>query len=309
MTLRQRLAQRLIRYLTAGSQPLFIEADSAVALQHLASTIGARRATILIHDGRVRLRWPQGFELYYSGDGNSITYAYVRDGSYEDPELALFAANLRPGDIFLDIGANAGLFSICATQTIRSGHIYSFEPLPSTFGELRENIALNQAERLVTPVMAALSDHAGEGLITTGFHGCNYLIGPDSALPATRIALDTLDGFVAREKIDHIDFIKIDVEGWELPVAQGGLETLRRLRPMLLVELMEYPTDFHDRAKPDYRELLKLMAGLGYQHHVVDDHGQVVPGTSYLPSPTARSYHNYLFYDPAKHQPVLPEHA
>jgi FkbM family methyltransferase len=305
MTLRQRLAQRLVRYLTTGSQPPVISSDPAVVLQHLASTIGARRATVSIHDGRVRIRWPQGFELYYSGDGNSITYAYVRDGSYEDAELALFTANLHPGDIFFDIGANAGLFSICAAQTIRSGHIYSFEPLSSTFGELRENIALNQAERLVTPVMAALSDHAGEGLITTGFHGSNYLIGPGSAVPTARIVIDTLDGFVAREKIDHIDFIKIDVEGWELPVAQGGLETLRRLRPMLLAELMEYPPDFHDRAKPDYRELLKLMAGLGYQYYVVDDRGQVVPGTSYVASPTARSYHNYLFYDPAKHQPAL----
>ena len=306
MTLRQRMARQLIRYLTSGSHPPLIEPDSAVALRHLASTVGARQATILIHDGRVRVRWPQGFELHYSGEGNSVTYCYVRDGVYEDTELALVAANLRSTDVLLDIGANAGIYSICAAQTIRSGHIYSFEPLPSTFGELRENIALNQAGHLVTPVMAALSDHAGEGFITAGFHASNHLIGPDSTLPKARIVLDTLDDFVAREKPGQVDFIKIDVEGWELPVAQGGLGTLRRFRPMLLVELMEHPSDFHDRAKPDHREFLQLMDGLGYQHYVVDDDGQVVAGANFRPSPAGRSYHNYLFYDPAKHQPALP---
>jgi hypothetical protein len=89
-------------------------------------------------------------------------------------------------------------------------------------------------------------------------------------------------------------------------VAQGGIETLRHLRPMLLVELMEHPTDFHNRAKPDYHEFLKLMTGLGYQHFVVDDNSQVIPGANFRPSPTGRSYHNYLFYDPAKRQPALP---
>jgi len=305
MTFRERFNRRLLRYLTEGSPGLAVPAGIPETLGFLAGRLARHPATLLLAGGRWRVRWPQGFDLYYTAKFNSVTHHYVATGSYEDAELNLVQANLRADSVFLDIGANVGLFSLLAARVIQTGRIFSFEPLPETHRDLLANIALNRAADRIEPLALALSDRSGEGYITSDFHASNFLVDASAVSPKQPIALSTLDAFAAARRFERIDLIKLDVEGCELSVLRGGLATLRRFQPMLLVELIEQPVEFHERAVPDHHAAIELLAGLGYQHYVVDDHGAIVPGPAFKAEAAARSYHNYLFYLPGRHEPVL----
>lgn len=305
MTFSQRLRLRLLRYLTEGDNAPAVVGDVPDTLAYLARRLAQHPATVRLSDGRWRVRWPQGVELYYSTKFNSVTFNYLGTGAYEDAELRLFQNNLQPNSVVLDIGANVGLYSLLAAQIVCAGKIFAFEPLPDTQRELRENIALNRATHLIDPVGLALSDQTGEGFITSDFHSSNFIVGADAAAAKHRIELTTLDHFATTRALDRVDFIKIDVEGHELATLRGASAVLRQHRPMLLVELIERPMEFSGRAVSDHRAVLALLAELGYVHHVVDDCGLIVPGTSFRLNPADRSYHNYLFHIPGRHRPNL----
>jgi Methyltransferase FkbM domain len=69
--------------------------------------------------------------------------------------------------------------------------------------------------------------------------------------------VDTLDSFVARNKMDRLNLIKMDVDGHELPVLQGASETLRRFRPLLVMEMSPYIHAEHGHSFADFVALLK----------------------------------------------------
>lgn len=305
MTFRQRLHHRLLRYVTEGADALAVPAEMPATLDYLARRLAVHPASLRLTAGRWLVRWPQGVELYYSTKFNSVSFSYLDTGHYEDAELRLFQQNLQPDSVVMDIGANVGLYSLLAAQIAHAGKVFSFEPLPDTHRELRENIDLNHAAHLVEPIALALSDHTGEGFITSDYHSSNFIVGAEAASAKQRIELSTLDQFAADRALDRVDFIKIDVEGHELATLRGATALLRRHRPMLLVELIERPMEFNERAVSDHRTVLALLAELGYAHHVVDDRGQIVPGQSFRPGPADRSYHNYLFYIPGHHRPNI----
>lgn len=163
-------------------------------------------------------------------------------GSNELPVQQVLADHLRPGDVFYDVGANVGFFTILAARLVGpAGHVYAFEPLPDNVAVLRHNIALN-AFANVTLIEAAVAARPGQGeLMVAHYSGGSALatLGtppPDmkERLPVTLVSLDDLraSGTIAQAKL-----VKVDVEGAELAVLQGMTEMFRAHRPVIIYEI------------------------------------------------------------------------
>lgn len=223
---------------------------------------------------------------------------------YEIEESQMMENLVADGDNFFDIGANIGWYSINIAMSRRATTVYAFEPIPTTYARLQENLALN-ASANVRPYNFGLSRQAGEFTFYyppegSGNASAVNLTGRDDVRTA-QCQVRTLDDFTAETGV-RVDFIKCDVEGAELLVFQGGLETIRRDKPALLAEILRKWS-----AKFDYdpNEIFALLRGIGYQVYTAQG-GRLAPfGT--MDANTIPT--NYFFLHPERHAELLRRYA
>jgi FkbM family methyltransferase len=140
---------------------------------------------------------------------------------------------LRPGGVFLDLGANFGFYSIILASELQLT-AWAFEPHGPTYNRLVRHVAANGLGNVIKPQRVALSN-------TTGFADTKERpanTGATSVVVTStgNVPVDTLDEFCDRHDI-RPDFIKVDVEGFEYRVLEGAREILTRWRPPILIEL------------------------------------------------------------------------
>jgi FkbM family methyltransferase len=166
--------------------------------------------------------------------GQEIFYSHA----YEPETIALIERMIRPGAVFLDIGAHVGQYSVIAGSKIGSGHVHSFEPDPRTFALLREN---TQSLPNVQANQLALSDEDGIMRLyfaDSGHIGFNSLQPPkfNATAGSCEVRTQSLDNYILEHGIRRVDFVKMDVEGAELQVLAGATRMLAENRPTMLVE-------------------------------------------------------------------------
>jgi FkbM family methyltransferase len=147
-------------------------------------------------------------------------------GRYERQLQRFLRETLRPGDVFYDVGAHQGFFSVCAARL--GARVYAFEPVAANLRHLHRNIELNGADVEVVP--AAVSDAPGRVGLAAGASSAQWRITLGDEVPAT-----TLDEFARDHPAPRV--VKIDVEGAELGVLRGATRLLREHRPILVCEL------------------------------------------------------------------------
>jgi FkbM family methyltransferase len=208
--------------------------------------------------------------------------------SYEPETLAVFQALLPGTRLFVDVGANTGLFSLL-TALDPARRAIAFEPVPEIFAMLRANVRLNTMTNLTAEPLA-VSDKAGEvvfyvtrtrgGIPTDSSAVAGFRA---DVVPSTLQAV-TLDGYLSKAKHGAVDLLKIDVETAEPQVLRGARQTLRRDRPLILCEVLESVDRAAIQAEIDpldYRYFHMTDAGLVHHDRL---HGN--PG---------RGFRNYLF--------------
>jgi FkbM family methyltransferase len=171
--------------------------------------------------------------------------AFYWMGFHELNESRFLNRFLKPGMVLVDVGANQGEFSLFAAKRLSQGTVYAFEPMNIFFDQLTENISLNQFTNVKT-FHCGLSDQSGEVPIYLGTTAGNENEGLGTIFQSQErnrfiqnIQLRTLDQIATEEKIDTIDFLKIDVEGAELMVLRGARKTLERTRPVVMIEMSD----------------------------------------------------------------------
>ncbi|HEX4303165.1 MAG TPA: FkbM family methyltransferase [Rhizomicrobium sp.] len=164
--------------------------------------------------------WVDGAKLIARRGMTSVT-GNIYCGLYEFTEMAFLLHVLRPGQLFLDIGANIGSFTVLASKVCGARSV-SFEPDQDTAKNLRRNIALNGIESLVTVEEAALGAEDGVANFSVGRDTVNHVV-DDPSVPVRRVVLKRLDGVAAARAPT---LIKIDVEGYEEQVLAGAGEIL-----------------------------------------------------------------------------------
>jgi FkbM family methyltransferase len=182
----------------------------------------------------------------------------------------------------VDVGANEGLFTLLAARRVGpEGRVFALEPSSRELSHLRANLELNRLTN-VEVAQLALYAHAGETQLTiaqTGHEGHNTVaaeIGNPTVAVAgvERVRLETLDRFVEEQGLERLDLIKIDAEGSEARILEGGLTTLRELQPVVLLEVEAPHLAAHGSS---VEGLLELLADAGYEISVFDENGHVKP--------------------------------
>jgi FkbM family methyltransferase len=162
-------------------------------------------------------------------------------GYYEFWETRLVQELLRPGDTFVDVGANLGWFTLLAARCVgAAGRVFAFEPSPDVYEHLRENLRLNGSHN-VTAEQLALFNRGGVALLSHSrprHSGTASLFNKDPL--AREVEVVTLDEYRSRLQIGAIRLIKIDVEGAEMEVLLGGQRTFaERVCECILIEVDE----------------------------------------------------------------------
>lgn len=192
-----------------------------------------------------------GLVSYYADDewiGRSLKVY----GEYSEAEVGLWRKLVRPGDIVVDVGANIGYFTVALAELVgENGKVIAVEPQPDNFELLKINTRpWDQTEHYQTALGAKAGISQAPDLTDVPDHNYGRVelgSGPHS------VQVETL-GELLRNRI--VRLIKIDVEGMEADVIEGGQEYIGQHHPFLYVE--------NDRQEKS-AQLLKLLRGLGYR--------------------------------------------
>lgn len=155
-------------------------------------------------------------------------------GTSEPEEQAFVAANLAPGAVFYDIGANIGFYSTIAARLVgASGCVYAFEPYPKSSAGALRNARLNGFTN-VTVVTAAVSDTNGHMMLRLSDHAAQHRLAEGTGVP---VEVVTIDQWIRRENARPPTLVMIDVEGAELQALEGMRATLLEHRPVVCCEV------------------------------------------------------------------------
>ncbi|MBI3615708.1 MAG: FkbM family methyltransferase [Candidatus Omnitrophica bacterium] len=143
---------------------------------------------------------------------------------YEPLVWERLMAQAREGDVTVDVGAFIGLYTIALAKRVGpSGKVIAFEPNPQTFEELKRHVELNGIDHQVKLIPAAVSNHKGRVLFDVGKKS-EARITEGVGVKTLWVEMVTLDEMFAHSKVD---LLKIDVEGHEEKVLEGGKNLLQ----------------------------------------------------------------------------------
>lgn len=143
---------------------------------------------------------------------------------------------IRPEWVVADIGANIGYYALMQGKTVR--RVYALEPSVDNYKALTANVLLNGYGEVITCYNTAVGDRSG----SAGFYlagACNWnriAVGDDRV--DTQVPMTTLDEFV-KENVEGgaVDFLRMDVEGYEMDILRGGNGVLKEVRPRMFIEV------------------------------------------------------------------------
>ena len=211
--------------------PLRFQWRLSPVVDRLAST------AFLTPDGPMVVR--RGGLLWEVNPHDEICRALLWSGSYESRDMDVVKGCLHEGAVVLDVGANIGIYSIMASKFLRGNcSIYALEPNPPVYQTLCRNIDRNKVAGIV-PCKIALGDKKGVEILATcsSNTGVSYVQPEGSRDGGTVIEVTTLNDFVAEKQIKRIDFMKVDVEGYEAMFLKGGLKTLKAMNAVIMIEI------------------------------------------------------------------------
>ncbi len=208
----------------------------------------------------------------------------LSSGEFEKKEMDLCAGFISETSIVLDVGANIGLHSIYFSSLAKDGFVLSFEPSVATFELLVSNVA-NISN--IVPINLAVSN---EGKIADFFNTCDNAYSSlmdtkrKDVVNIKKVPCMRIDDVVSGLHLDRVDFVKIDVEGFEFEVLKGMVEVISKYQPVIFCEIYKGK---HSNQLPD--ETVKYLIGKGY-HALVVREGMLADYEKHNDT-----FYNYLF--------------
>lgn len=209
-----------------------------------------------------------------------IGWHLLTDRSFEKRDILFLESLIRPDDVCLDIGGNIGLHAVFMARKARKGKVFSFEPIPINTTMISLNSALNNLDNI----------HIIPNIVSNISGSQNISVSEDyaysSIIPTTRkktirsqeFSSITIDDFAVKYD-NHVDIVKIDVEGAELLVLEGAQTLLSSANKRPRVMLIEAHPD--NTAAYGYKpgDLIDFLGKFGYVAHAATSKG-LVPGWS-----------------------------
>lgn len=208
-----------------------------------------------------------------------IDFAIYLQGGFEPMSLREYASLVRKGDTVFDIGANIGSHTLPLARLVgSSGKVVAFEPTDYAYIKLQRNLSLNPSLRSMVSSVQALLVATGEEQKPESIPSSWSLEAPnldDHIHPVHKgtynslrgAATTQLDQWVAANHLNRLDFVKMDVDGFEVDVLEGAKHTLKYFRPVIMMELAPYV--FKERGR-SFEEPICLLCCFGYQAREVN---------------------------------------
>jgi FkbM family methyltransferase len=197
-------------------------------------------------------------------DERIVPLEILNFNNYEKNELSLILKMINTKSVVFDIGANTGWYALNIAKHLPKTKIYAFEPIRSTYAFLKRNIKLNNLHNIQTHNFGFSKENKKidfyyypEGSGNASLANLTH----KRSVKKISCLVKTIDSFVQKNHIS-IDFIKCDVEGAELFVFQGGLEIIKRDKPIIFSEILRKWTA---KFKYNPNDIIQLFHSIGYQ--------------------------------------------
>lgn len=197
-------------------------------------------------------------ELIFEGFKSDYIFETIRSTGnfYEIATLEKWTPLFKNSKVILDIGANLGNHSLYWATALKPDAVYAFEPLPVNFQRLKNNIERNGLKKIITPINKAAGDREGYVAVVeldgTNLGGTRFGYVNGCSPEASEII--TIDSFVAERRPMSVDMVKIDTEGFEVPVLLGMRGTINKYKPVVRVEV----------GRATHKEVVDLLKNAGY---------------------------------------------
>ena len=234
--------------------------------------------------------------LCVKNDKRLAPFDTLNFGAYETEELGMQTALIENGQSIFDIGGNFGWYAIHIAKKFPRSDIFSFEPIPSTYKFLNENVSLNQLTNVKT-FNYGLSDEEGK---------FDFYFDPELSVNASLANVSNKENIQSVEcsvkKLDNvpglkdmkIDFIKCDVEGAELQAFKGAENSIRKNLPVIFTEMLRKWTSKFNYSPNNIIEFFRI---IGYQCFI-SEKGRLI-GFEKVTEDTIET--NYFFLHKEKH--------
>jgi len=201
--------------------------------------------------------------------GMSSAELQIYTGLYDLQEMFFLMHYLRAEDTFVDVGANVGVYTILAAG-VAGANAISFEPIPSTFLKLRRNVSYNNLLDQVELLNMGVGSKEETLVFSNNLDATNHVISNTENFPGstTTVSVNSLDHILADKPVN---FLKIDVEGFEANVINGAPNVL--LRPELKVIIME-TNGLSDQYEFGQNYLHNKLLDLGFLPHSYDPYSR-----------------------------------
>lgn len=218
----------------------------------IPSYVGASDGYVCMAIGDLRFHWPQ------DADRGGIGYVYreVFDPPSINPHVYEFnSICMEPGSWVIDAGASEGFFVHYALM--RGCNVIAVEPSPLFACGLRRTFQAQIAEGRVSVVEGAIGDFSGPARLSPG--GADVFGSHLDEKGSTQVRMYTLDEIVESQRIGHLSFVKVDIEGGETHILEGARSILRDYRPNLSIAVYHAERtglllkDQLNRVAPEYR--------------------------------------------------------
>ena len=239
-------------------------------------------------------------------DRGAIPITILTFGEYENQELNMINKLIRyiPKGIIFDVGANLGWYTLNIKKQFPESNIFAFEPIPQIFEKMLKNLEINGLKDI---------NCFNEGLYRENKFLKFYYNCIESGASSMRdlrenefteeinCKVSKLDDFMIQNNILNIDFIKCDVEGSELFVYQGGLETIKKYKPIIFSEMLRKWS-----AKFGYHpnDIIDLFNEIGYRCFVISEN-EMLKKFDRVDENTTET--NYFFLHKEKHEQIIKE--
>lgn len=218
-----------------------------------------------VHGNPLRIKHP-GFHFYIENE--FYWKGYTKSG-FEAISRELWMQLALDASVVFDIGANTGLYSLFASLVNNKSDIHAFEPIIRNAQKLRYNIGINNMKNIQI-VEAAISSTDGTTMIyqpdtdvsTTSTLDAETARDRQMDMNATEVTTYRIDSYIRKNNIAKVDLIKIDVEGFEVPVFEGMADILKTMQPTILAEI---------RVEENGSKIMELLQGCDYLFFDIDE--------------------------------------
>jgi FkbM family methyltransferase len=201
----------------------------------------------------------------YGESDVGIAEFVLTNGDYEEETRKVVMQTLKPGDVFFDLGANIGYFTVLAAKCVGpNGRVIAFEPTPATRSYLERNVQGNGVGRIVAVESFAISERRGVAYFEVGTQSeCNSIAtNARSGTGTIEVQTIGIDDYCEEKGLLRIDMIKMDIEGQELKAIRSMVQSSNR-NPQLKI-IFEYNAEVVSKSGEGVADFFDLLSSYGF---------------------------------------------